>query len=57
LLLAFLLGYCVGKRLGREEGLAEGQALAPLLLRQQSLAQGYCLLCQTARRRKGRETV
>ncbi|MDR3563515.1 MAG: hypothetical protein P4N59_19060 [Negativicutes bacterium] len=45
-LIGFLFGYFVGKRLGSETGFAEGQALAPLLLRQKSLNQGYCALCQ-----------
>jgi hypothetical protein len=48
-LTAFLVGYFLGKRLGREEGREEGRALAPLLLRKQSLEQGYCALCRAAR--------
>lgn len=48
-LAAFLFGYILGKRLGREEGREEGRALAPLLLREQSFAQGYCALCHAAR--------
>jgi hypothetical protein len=45
LLLSFLMGYCLGKRWGRETGLGEGKAVIPLLLRQQSCEQGYCVLC------------
>jgi hypothetical protein len=46
LLAAFLFGYFLGKRLGREAGLEEGKAVTPLILRQRSLEQGYCALCQ-----------
>lgn len=48
-LVAFLFGYFLGKRLGREEGREEGRAAVPLLLREQSFAQGYCALCHTRR--------
>ncbi len=48
-LIAFLFGYFVGKRLGRQEGREEGEALAPLILREQSYIQGYCVLCKAVR--------
>lgn len=54
LLFCFLIGYCLGKRQGRETGLVEGKAVIPLLLRQQSCEQGYCVLChKTADSRSG----
>jgi hypothetical protein len=46
MLVCFLFGYFLGKRLGYEHGLAEGKSIAPLLLRQHSFEQGYCVLCQ-----------
>lgn len=49
-IVAFLFGYFLGKRLGREEGREEGRAVAPLLLREQSFAQGYCALCHNSSR-------
>ncbi|HMM21668.1 MAG TPA: hypothetical protein PKA10_13195 [Selenomonadales bacterium] len=52
MLMAFLFGYFLGKRLGRELGLAEGKAVAPLMLREQSHAQGYCALCRSPRRER-----
>jgi hypothetical protein len=48
-LTAFLFGYLLGKRLGYEAGIAEGRAIIPLLLRQQSYEQGYCSLCWQAK--------
>lgn len=44
----FLLGFFIGKYFGKNQGLKEGQAMMPLLLRQESLALGYCLLCASA---------
>lgn len=40
-----LLGYLWGKYDGRAEGYQQGLADLPLLLREQSLEQGYCILC------------
>lgn len=40
-----LLGYLWGKHDGRAEGYQQGSAELPLLLREQSLEQGYCMLC------------
>jgi hypothetical protein len=40
-----LLGYLWGKHDGQAEGYEKGIADLPLLLRQQSLEQGYCMLC------------
>jgi|GEM_PF-1634327 len=40
-----LLGYLWGKHDGRAEGYRRGTVDLPLLLREQSLEQGYCVLC------------
>ncbi len=45
LLIGLLLGYIWGKHRGLYCGRKAGQAEMRLLLRQQSLEQGYCLLC------------
>jgi len=41
-----LIGYLWGKHDGRIEGYQRGVVHVPLLLREQSLEQGYCLLCK-----------
>ncbi|MBC8015680.1 MAG: hypothetical protein H7X79_08050 [Sporomusaceae bacterium] len=43
--ITLLLGYLWGKHDGRAEGYQQGSAQLPLLLREQSLEQGYCILC------------
>lgn len=40
-----LLGYLWGKHNGQIEGFKRGTVTLPLLLREQSLEQGYCVLC------------
>lgn len=40
-----LVGYLWGKHDGRVEGYKRGTVELPLLLREQSLEQGYCALC------------
>ena len=45
-----LLGYLWGKHDGQVEGYERATATLPLVLRQQSLEQGYCLLCREATR-------
>lgn len=40
-----LLGYHWGKHDGRIEGYEQGMVDLPLLVREQSLEQGYCSLC------------
>ncbi|HWR07346.1 hypothetical protein [Sporomusa sp.] len=46
MLFAFLLGYIWGKRRGWETGYLEAEAVVPLNLRQQSLEQGKCVICE-----------
>lgn len=46
--ISFLVGYVLGKRAGRSHGYQEGTAEAPLILREQSLSQGRCCLCQSS---------
>lgn len=45
ILSTLLLGYLWGKHNGQIEGFKRGSVLLPLLLREQSLEQGYCVLC------------
>jgi len=46
MIILLLIGYCWGKKVGHREGYQEGLAHLPLSLRQQSLEQGYCVLCK-----------
>ncbi len=41
----FFAGFISGKYYGMKAGYQEGQSAASLLLRQQSMEQGYCVLC------------
>lgn len=43
--IGLLLGYVFGKQRGFALGYAQGKAEMTLLLRQKSLEQGYCTLC------------
>lgn len=45
LISAFLMGYCYGKYSGKQYGYKAGMADSPLLLRQQSMEQGWCVIC------------
>lgn len=45
LLCALLVGYVWGKHNGRAEGYEQGIVNLPLLLRERSCEQGYCILC------------
>lgn len=45
-------GYIWGKAVGKESEKAATAAMIPLLLRQQSLEKGYCVLCHRVFRRK-----
>jgi len=47
MLSTLLLGYIWGKHNGRIEGAQQATVTIPLLLREQSLEEGYCLLCNT----------
>lgn len=44
-LLSFLLGYILGKHLGWVAGCSEMEAEMPLRLRQKSLEEGKCIIC------------
>ncbi|QDR80614.1 hypothetical protein [Sporomusa termitida] len=46
MLFAFLAGYILGKRRGWATGYLEAEAVVPLNLRQQSLEQGQCVICE-----------
>ena len=46
---ALIFGFYWGKRYGRYHGYQEGKTEAILILRQQSLEQGYCVLCNENR--------
>lgn len=45
LMCTLLLGYVWGKHNGRAEGYEQGIVDLPLLLRERSCEQGYCILC------------
>lgn len=44
-LTTFLIGYSLGKKCGKIQGVEEGLLLSPLQIRQESLEKGYCLIC------------
>ncbi|GBG54745.1 hypothetical protein SPFL3102_01387 [Sporomusaceae bacterium FL31] len=48
LVIGLLIGYVYGKHTGLLIGRTEGNAEMSLLLRQQSLEHGYCVLCATS---------
>lgn len=50
-----LLGYACGRRVGLKEGHKVGFTLAPIVLRQKSLENGYCVLCSETITMKERE--
>jgi ABC-type microcin C transport system permease subunit YejE len=45
LLLCILIGFSVGRRLGYYDGVEHGRALASIELREQSLREGTCPIC------------
>jgi hypothetical protein len=51
-LIALLVGYIWGKRDGLLRGNQQGEVSIPLLLRQQSLEKGYCILCNKPRKKR-----
>jgi hypothetical protein len=51
-LIALLVGYIWGKRDGLVYGNQQGTVNIPLLLRQQSLEKGYCLLCNKPKKKR-----
>lgn len=48
LLTTFLLGYSLGRRVGKKEGFLEGTNTTPLVMRQNLLQTSFCPLCQRA---------
>ncbi|MBP2635917.1 MAG: hypothetical protein H6Q72_1824 [Firmicutes bacterium] len=46
ILVAFLAGYVLGKHCGWHKGYNKAQAVVPLEMRQQSLEQGRCVICE-----------
>ncbi len=46
ILIAFLVGYITGKRQGLAAGYRDAEATLPLKIRQQSLEQGKCIICE-----------
>lgn len=46
IVVAFLAGYVSGKRYGWQKGYNKAQAVVPLEMRQQSLEQGRCIICE-----------
>ena len=44
-ILGFVIGLFIGKQQGEKIGYRQGLAAAPLILRQKSYAEGYCILC------------
>ena len=50
LLVALLVGFASGRRMGFRSGLNEGRALARIELREQSLRRGVCPICDRADR-------
>lgn len=47
LLIAFFIGYIVGKNNGRQSGYQAGMAIVPIMLRQRLLEQGVCEVCRS----------
>ncbi|WP_161780700.1 hypothetical protein [Tumebacillus flagellatus] len=45
LLLCILIGFTVGRRLGYQDGLDHGRALATIELRETTLRRGKCPIC------------
>jgi len=50
--IALLVGYIWGKRDGIVCGNQQGAVSIPLLLRQQSLEKGYCILCNKSKKKR-----
>ncbi|HHW02754.1 MAG TPA: hypothetical protein GXX35_08095 [Thermoanaerobacterales bacterium] len=41
----FLLGYAIGRRIGKKEGFSEGEAIIPMELKRKLMENGICPLC------------
>lgn len=52
LVVAFLLGYIVGHRQGKEEGFREGAVFAPIEMRRTTLERGRCIICGTGTKKR-----
>jgi hypothetical protein len=48
-LLSFLIGFAVGRRIGYVRGLQGGRAFTRIELREQSLRDGKCAICDKTR--------
>ncbi|WP_078809802.1 hypothetical protein [Selenihalanaerobacter shriftii] len=46
ILLSLGVGYIAGYYFGRKDGFKEGLVIAPILLREESLKEGKCILCR-----------
>lgn len=46
-LTTFLIGYSVGRKCGKIQGIEEGLLLSPIQIRQESLEKGQCQICGT----------
>jgi hypothetical protein len=44
-LFALLIGYIWGRKIGNQEGFNQGLASAPMHIRERSLLEGKCLIC------------
>jgi len=40
------IGYAIGYYFGKQDGIKEGILITPILLREESLRKGSCVLCQ-----------
>lgn len=45
MMLIFLVGYVLGRRIGMKEGFSRGEKEIPLNLRRETLEKGSCVIC------------
>ena len=48
-ILSLTIGLLIGRQQGLKMGYRQGFAAAPLILRQKSYAEGYCILCNSGK--------